>query len=128
MRTYEEMIKLPTFLERLEYLSLKDEHYPSPRSVSQSFYKSKIWKHVRKEAIKRDLGYDLTVQNVGIHGPIYVHHINPITEEDIARGDPKCLDLNNLVSTSLDTHNRIHYGELEDTEYVEREAGDTKLW
>lgn len=128
MRTYEEMIKRETFLERLEYLSLKDEIHTSPRSISMSFYKSPIWKQVRKQAIERDLGFDLASLDVGIHGPILVHHINPISEEDIARGDPKCLDLNNLVSTSVDTHNRIHYGEKVKTEYEERKAGDTKLW
>lgn len=138
MRTYEEMIKFPTFLERLDYLSLKDEQHTSPRSVSMSFYKSQAWKQVRKEAINRDLGFDLgplvnkgsdlLSSGVGIHGSILVHHINPISEEDISRGDPKCLDLNNLVTTSIDTHNRIHYGDKIDTEYVERKSGDTKLW
>lgn len=128
MRTYEEMLKKPTFLERLEYLSLKDEIHVSPRSVSMSFYKSPAWKATRKEIIERDLGFDLASMDVGIEGPILVHHINPISEEDIARGDPKCLDPNNLITTSIDTHNRIHYGDKVKTEYTERKAGDTKLW
>lgn len=128
MRTYEEMIKRETFLERLEYLSLKDEQHQSPRSISMSFYKSGHWKEVRQLAIERDLGFDLACTNAGIHGPILVHHIDPITEEDISRGDPKCYDLNNLVSTSIETHGRIHYGETVKTEYTERKAGDTKLW
>lgn len=128
MRTYEGMLKYADYTDRLNYLSLKDENYTSPRTVSMAFYKSKPWKDVRRLAIERDLGCDLACIDVGIDGPILVHHIDPITEEDIIRGDPKCLDLNNLVCTSKATHNAIHYGETDKPEYCERKAGDTKLW
>lgn len=76
----------------------------------------------------RDFGCDLGTFGVYIFGSIYVHHINPITEEDIEANDYKLYDPENLISTSIDTHNAIHYRQSDSDPYVERESGDTKLW
>ena len=78
MRTYSELIQIPDFNERLAYLQLFDNNAISPRHMSETFYKSDMWKVVRKEIIKRDLGFDLGVFGVYIPDTIIVHHINPI--------------------------------------------------
>lgn len=95
--------------------------------MSQSFYKSKRWLATRDELIKRDLAFDLGCFGIYIDGPIYMHHINPITEEDIANLADCLFDPENLIATSMGTHNLIHYGPKEEP-YVERKPNDTKLW
>lgn len=127
MITYSELIKIPTFKERVKTLSLKNMEYDIPKSISYSFYKSKEWLNVRKEIIARDLGCDLGFPGHNINGKVLVHHINPLTKEDILTRSKKCFDPENLVTTSIDTHNIIHYGCPDDV-YVERFPGDTKLW
>lgn len=128
IRTYEGMKKLPSYDERLAYLQLFDNNVLSPRHMSEDFYKSKPWLYVRSKVIERDMGFDLGVFGVYIDGPILVHHIDPITEYDIINLTPKLLDLNNLICTSLNTHNKIHYLTRERDVWVERRPGDTKLW
>lgn len=125
-RTYSKLILLPTFNERLEYLMLKDYNYDSPRDTSHSFFKSSIWRSTRKMIIHRDLGCDLGIEETG--GVLLVHHINPITIADLESLSPLLLDPENLITTTVKTHNVIHYGEKESFEYVERKSGDTKLW
>lgn len=123
LRRYSDMILLPSFKERLDYLTLLDGNVKSPRKNSMVFYKSKTWKRVRKEIIFRDLTFDLGVVGVDILDKVLVHHINPITDEDILNESRKLYDPENLVTVSLNTHNIIHYGNKE-YEYVERQPGD----
>lgn len=127
MLKYSEVVKLKTFDERLDYLKLWNVPHVSPRGISQRLYKNAVWGETRDSIIKRDFGFDLGVFGIYIDGPIYVHHINPITEEDLMEWRPCLLDPENLISTSLNTHNFIHY-KPGDTPYVERTPGDTTLW
>lgn len=128
IKTYSELIQLESFPERLEYLKLLDNNALSPRHMSMGFYKSNLWLATRKKILDRDLGFDLGVFGVYIHGPMYVHHINPIEESDIIYQTARLLDPENLITVSHDTHNIIHYGEQKKDEWVERTPGDTILW
>lgn len=128
MKNYSELILLDSYEERLEYLKLLDNNVTSPRHMSESFYKSQLWKHVRKLVIDRDMGFDLAVFGVYIEGPKIVHHINPINESDILYQTDRLIDLENLITTSVVTHNKIHYNTKEKEDWVERRPGDTKLW
>ena len=127
-RNYSELITLKSFSERLEYLKLGDNNALSPRHMSMPFYKSKIWETTRDIILQRDLGFDLGVFGVYVEGPMYVHHINPISEHDILHMTKKLLDPENLITTSRETHNKIHYNQQEKDVWVERKPGDTKLW
>ena len=124
---YSDVVRLESFDERLDYLKLWDVPHTSPRSVSLSLYKHPQWLATREEIIKRDLGCDLGVFGIYIYGPIYVHHINPITEQDIEVWSDVLFDPENLIATSMQTHNSIHY-KPDDFKLVERQPGDTKLW
>lgn len=127
-KSYSEMMKLKTFKERVEYLSI-DYDYQSPRSKrSQEFYKSDLWKRTRKSIIARDLGNDLGFGGRDIHTKVIVHHIEPITIDDIISCSYKCIDPENLVTTSIETHNIIHYGLKDDLIYEERQPNDHILW
>jgi hypothetical protein len=128
MKNYTELIRIPTFVERLEYLKLLDNNATSPRNISGEFYTSTLWKMVRQTIIDRDLGFDLGIFGVYINGPMFVHHINPIDESDIIYRTRRLFDPENLITSSLDTHNAIHYKQEEKDLWVERVSGDTKLW
>lgn len=128
MRSYSELITIPTFAERLEYLKLLDNNVTSPRHMSAAFYKSDTWIILRQQIINRDLGFDLGVFGVYIDGPMLVHHINPISESDIIYQTKKLLDPENLITSSGNTHNLIHYNKIERVEWVERTPGDTIPW
>ena len=123
LRRYSDMILLPSFKERIDYLMLLDGNVKSPRKNAMAFYKGRTWKQVRKEIIFRDLAFDLGVEGVDILDKVLVHHINPITDEDILNESRKLYDPENLITMSLNTHNIVHYGNKED-EYVERQPGD----
>lgn len=133
-RTYSEVRQLSTFLDRFEYLSLKgqvgEDTFGFERHMNQRFYRSREWKQTRSKVIARDLGCDLGVEGFEIHGKILVHHINPITPEDIRHSEELLFDLENLITTTHNTHNAIHYGDeslltkLPET----RRPGDTRLW
>jgi len=127
-RSYSELITFNTFTERLEYLKLLDNNVNSPRHMSMPFYKSRAWKTTRDMIIERDLGFDLGAFGVYIIGPIHIHHINPITEYDIRNFTDKLLDPENLIMSSANTHNLIHYRNVVEEKWVERKPGDTKLW
>lgn len=139
IKSYHELITLPTYGDRFSYLQLFDNNPGNKHrnTIMQRFLKSHEWKTARRNAIIRDFGYDLGIQddwfkigesdNPDEKGPILVHHINPITEWDIINHDPKCYDLDNLITVSKITHNKIHYRETEIYEYVERKPGDTSL-
>lgn len=127
-KTYEDVIKHEDYSSRLEEIRLLDNNATSPREISNKFYKSPAWLEVRDAVIRRDRGCDLGVLGMYIDGPILVHHINPLTRDDIENwNEEKLFDMNNLICTSRQTHNKIHYGETQ-TGYVERTPGDTDLF
>ena len=136
MRSYSELQQLKTFEERFEYLkvcdkNVGDETFGGRRQLNQDFYRSSAWKKVRDEVIARDLGRDLGVEGeeIGEKVKIFVHHMNPVTEEDLRLFRPKTLDPENLITTTKKTHDALHYGKLETLDrYEERKPGDTKLW
>ena len=133
-RSYSELIQLETFEERFEYLSIRGkvgcETFGFNRWVNQRFYMSREWRSLRQQAIIRDNGCDLGVDGYEIHSRLIVHHMNPITQQDIEYGTRMALDLENLICTTHDTHNAIHFGDasLLAKPYVPRSPGDTKLW
>lgn len=135
IKSYSEMIRLNTFLERFEYLKLKgkvgDETFGYSRYLNQHFYHTREWKNVRDQVIIRDNGCDLAMTDREIRDRILIHHINPITEEDILDRNPLVFDLDNLVCVSKLTHDAIHYGDsnllLSDT-IVIRTKNDTCPW
>lgn len=134
IRTYSELIELETFEERFEYLSLRGqvgcETFGFDRWINQRFYTSKEWRSLRQKAIIRDDSCDLGVVGREIHSRLIVHHMNPITQEDIEYGTRMALDLENLICTTHDTHNAIHFGDasLLSKPYIPRRPGDTTLW
>lgn len=134
IRTYSELITIPSFEERFEYLKLEPqetlEGLRKFRYLNQRFYYSAPWKRVRREVILRDNGLDLGVEGYDIIGNIYVHHMNPITLHDLEIQSPKLLDKENLISCSYDTHKSITYSnELSlPKPFIERKPGDTTPW
>lgn len=128
MKNYSELILLDGYENRLDYLKLLDNNATSPRHMSMSFYKSRLWRHTRQMILDRDLGFDLGVFGLYIDGDKLVHHINPINETDIIYQTSRLLDPENLITTSTSTHNKIHYNVEEKDEWVERKPGDTILW
>lgn len=134
IRSYRKLKQLKTFEERFDYLNLtgKVGHdiWGAERYINQSFYKSKAWRDVRHEVIVRDRGCDLGIEGREIHDKLIVHHMTPITLEDIERCSPYLLDPEYLICTILATHNALHYGDISLTpcEFVPRSPGDTKLW
>lgn len=132
-RTYTEMIKLKTFEERFKYLKLDgrvgSRTFGSNRYLNQALYKSKEWLNLKSKLIVRDNGCDLAMPDYDIFDRIYLHHINPISKEDIIDRARKVLSPDNLVCVSFSTHEAIHYGTNDFTlSFKEREPGDTKLW
>lgn len=134
IRSYSELISIPTFEERLEYLELHGipgtDTFGSRRYLNQQFYKSPEWKSVRDQVILRDFGRDLALEGYEIHGRILIHHINPIDEEDIVGRTGMLFDLENLVCVSHQTHEDIHYGNVKKRIPVifERKPNDTIPW
>ena len=135
IRRYSELIKLPTFEERFEYLKLDGRvgkmTYGSDRIFNQAFYHSKEWRDFRNKVIARDNGCDLGIEDREIFDKLIVHHINPMTIRDLEEGGEDLFDMENFICCSHNTHEAIHYGDsslLVKTEFVERRPGDTKLW
>ena len=135
IRTYSEMIALPTFEERFRYLQLKGsvgkETFGFDRFINQYLYqRSKQWKEIRDYVITRDNGCDLGVEDRLIGGRIMVHHMNPLTIDDIMRESDFVFDPEYLISTSHNTHNAIHYGDesLLITVPISRSKNDTCPW
>jgi hypothetical protein len=134
IRTYSELVRLNTFEARFEYLSLKGDvgcaTFGGNRWLNQQFYTSREWRRLRHDAIVRDEGCDLGIEGFEIHDKIIVHHMNPIVEDDILHGTARAWDLDNLICTTHDTHNAIHYGDasLLPKVYSPRQPGDTRLW
>lgn len=126
-KRYSDLIKINGHYERLEYLKLNDNNVSSPREDSMRFFKSEAWLETRRQIINRDLAFDLGVFGMYIDDRVIVHHINPITIEDIENNSAKLLDHENLITVSHETHNKIHYQKERDL-FVERSEGDTILW
>ena len=134
IRTYSELITIPTFKERFEYLKLGGqvgvETFGFDRYLNQTLYRSAEWKRFRRDMIIRDNGCDLAMDGYEIVGKILVHHIDPLTIEDVLKRHPKIFDPENVICTSLNTHNAIHYGDasLLVTEPIIRTKYDTCPW
>lgn len=146
-KSYSELITFSTFEQRFEYLALHGEvgaeTFGSHRFLNQDFYKTYEWKRARRFAIMRDNGCDLGVPGMEIDhfidsygniiqtgNKIYVHHINPLTIEDVVNVSPLLFDPENLICVSHRTHEAIHYGDksLLFTDLVERKPNDTSPW
>ena len=134
IRTYSELITIPTFEERFEYLKLNGsvglETFGHDRYLNQILYNSPEWRRFRPEIIVRDNGCDLACEGYEIFGKILIHHINPITAQDILNRNPKVIDPENVITTVHNTHNAIHYGDenLLITAPIERSRNDTCPW
>lgn len=135
IRTYSELITLPTFEERYEYLRLDgvvcEETFGFDRYLNQEFYqRSQEWKRIRDYVIIRDQGCDLGIEGREIRGKILVHHMNPITKDDILQQSRFLLDPEYLICTLKSTHDAIHYGDenLLMKGPIERKANDTCPW
>lgn len=134
IRTYTELSQLKTFSERFEYLKLSGyapkETYGYERYLNQSFYRSREWQHIRDMVIARDLGCDLGLEEFPIHGRAAIHHMNPITADDVKLATELLTCPEYLICFSHDTHNAIHYGNeaLLQKEPIERTPFDTCPW
>lgn len=134
IRTYREYRRLKTYEDRFRYLALRgnvgEATFGFDRWMNQEFYRSTEWRHIRHAVIVRDNGCDLGIEGYEIHNRIIIHHMNPLTVEDVEEGGPEILDPEFLITTTHLTHNAIHYGDerLLPRPLVERRAGDTKLW
>lgn len=134
IRSYSELIKLPTFEERYKYLRLRgvvgEETFGFDRFINQDFYRSREWKAIRDFIIVRDNGCDLAMEGYDIHGKIIIHHMNPVTIKDIQKNSAFLMEPEYLISTTLSTHNAIHYGDesLLIKEPVRRSKNDTCPW
>lgn len=134
IRTYSELISLPTFYDRFEYLVLNGivghSTFGSNRYLSQNFYRSKEWRRIRNGIIIRDCGCDLGIQGREIYDKIYVHHMNPITVDDIYDNYDLLINPEFLICTSFNTHQAITFGDKNQLMRLpkERRKGDTTLW
>lgn len=134
IRTYSELITMPSFEERYRYLKLDgvvgEETFGFDRYLNQLFYSSKEWKTIRNFVITRDNGCDLGMEGHDIYGKILVHHMNPISKDDILGRSEYLLDPEFLISTIKNTHDAIHYGDesLLITAPIQRSKNDTCPW
>lgn len=134
LRNYTDISKLNSFLERYQYLKLGgkvgEETFGYDRYLNQIFYKDPEWLEARDKVIIRDCGCDLGMPDREIRGKILVHHMNPVTKEQIIRRDPMLFDPEYLICTIKSTHDAIHYGDetLLILEPVVRRKNDTCPW
>lgn len=134
MRTYSELIRFDTFEDRFNYLKLigyvGESTFGFDRYLNQTLYHSREWKKVRDEVIIRDDGCDMGLVDFMIYDRIIIHHMNPITIEDLEFGNDVVFNPEFLICVSTQTHNAIHFGDdkIIPRGPVERYAGDTKLW
>lgn len=134
IRTYTDLIKLKTFEERFNYLVLDGvvghSTFGADRYLNQQLYRSQEWRRARNKAIERDNACDLGIKGREIYDQIYVHHMNPVTIEDIRDYYDLLLDPEYLICTAFNTHQAVTFG---DRNFLfrlptERRKGDTKLW
>ena len=134
IKTYSELITIPTFEERFEYLQLKGsvgkDTFGYDRYLNQVLYRSPEWKRLRNQIIIRDGGCDLACDGYDIYDKVLIHHLNPITVEDVLARSRKVFDPDNLVCVSHNTHNAIHYGDMDllVTGPIIRTKNDTCPW
>ena len=134
IKTYSELILLPTFEERFEYLRLNGavgkDTFGYDRYLNQAFYTSYEWKKIRDQIIIRDNGCDLGIPGREIGRRIYIHHINPLRKDDIVSRSEYLTNPEFLICTSFETHNAIHYGDINllPRDPVERKPNDTCPW
>jgi len=134
IKTYKELRRLQSFKDRFQYLALKGDvggaTFGFDRYLNQQFYASTQWRQIRHKVITRDQGCDLGIKGHEIYHKIIIHHMNPLTVDEIAHGDPSILDPEFLITTTHQTHNAIHFGDLKylPRSLVERKRGDTILW
>ena len=134
LKSYRNVILLPTILDRFEYVRIRanvgDPTFGFDRFINQDFYQSREWRQVRMKVIARDEGCDLGVPEYPIGGKVIIHHINPITAEDIDNASDLLFDMDNLTCVSESTHNAIHFGDetLLPAEPIIRMPGDTCPW
>lgn len=134
IRTYSELIQLPTFKERFEYCECGgktgEPTFDSERYINQKFYRSTEWRRIRRQVVIRDNGCDLGHQDHPIGGRIIIHHLNPLTMDDIYQQTPYLMNPEYLICVSHLTHNAIHFGSIDllPEEYKERTPGDTCPW
>lgn len=134
MRTYQELIQIDSFLGRYAYLRLGgrvgEATFGFDRWLNQKFYHSDEWKSVRQAVILRDKACDLAWPEYELHDRVYIHHMNPITKDDIIRRSELVLNPDYLICVSFDTHQAIHYGDesLLPQPLVIRCANDTCPW
>lgn len=134
LKTYSEMIQYSSFAERFRYLQMHGsiglDTFGYDRYLNQMFYHDPAWRKTRDRVIIRDNGCDLAIDGREIYSGLIVHHIMPISKEDVLNRAPICFDMDNLVCVSQITHNAIHYGDESSIvkDPIERKPGDTKLW
>lgn len=133
-KSYSELMLLKTFEERFEYLKLNgivgEQTFGGSRQLNQTLYSSPEWKSFRRKIVLRDGGFDLACEDHLINGTVYIHHINPLTIEDVAKRSSSIFNPENVISVSYDTHQAIHYGDknLLHLDYVPRKPNDTCPW
>lgn len=134
MHTYSELVTFSGFKQRFDYLKLNGvvahSTFGHGRYLNQALYQSDEWRRIRRQVILRDDGCDLAISDRPIYGKILVHHINPITAEDVLNRSPAVFDLDNLITVSFETHNALHYGDysLVAKDVVIRRPNDTSPW
>ena len=135
IKTYSDLIQIPSFIERYRYLRLGGKAgeitFGNDRYLNQTLYRSLEWKSFRRDMIIRDNGCDLGMDGYSIQGKIMLHHINPITIDDMYNRSPAIFDEANVICVSARTHNAIHYGDEEllmIDEIIERRPNDTRPW
>ena len=136
MKTYTELLTFKTYEERFDYLKMDqrigDETFGHLRYLNQKFYRSPEWRRFRRDMILRDNGCDMALPGYEIFEGIHLHHINPITPQDIVDRNPFIFDPNNVVCVSEITHKRLTYWDGEEirdpNHLIIRKPGDTTLW
>ena len=135
IRTYSELISLPTYEQRFNYLKLDgkvgEETFAKDRWLNQKFYHSQEWRSLRNKIIVRDLGCDMALEGFQIYERPLIHHMNPISQDDILQHSDYLINPEYLITVSPQTHDAIHYSDesiLLPSMIIERKPGDTKLW
>lgn len=134
VRTYTELRRIASFEDRFKYLAVHSSigvaTFGFERWLNQAFYTSSVWRTCRHLVIVRDRGCDLGVEGYEVHDKVIVHHMNPVTVQQVEDRDPSIFDPEFLISVSHNTHNAVHYGneKLLAKPLVERRPNDTKLW
>ena len=133
MKRYSELKDINNFEDKINYLRLNDFlglQKNNNRKIMDKFYNSYEWNKIKKKVITRDRGCDLgdNSRPIAKYDKVLVHHINPITSDDVIQKNNKIFDMDNLITTTQYTHNLIHYSTSEANTYKERSKDDTKLW